>query len=612
MATIDISVQDRVATSDQRHVVNDFSIQVATVNGSGSQSANTVLLRSIFQMGIPVSGKNLFPSNIAGLPTWYTIRASKDGYIARKKEIDFLVAMNVETAQEDVMSLPAGAACVYDEPLNLSALRSDITFYPVPFDKLVTPVCPEAKLRRLVKNMIYVGVVDALLGIDIKESEKALVKHFAKKKKAAELNTAAINAGHDYAKATFTKNDPFYIAPMNQNQGKLIIDGNAAAALGCMFAGVTVVTWYPITPSSSLVEQLIDYLKEYRIGPDGKATFAVVQAEDELAAAGMVFGAGWAGARSMTSTAGPGISLMAEFVGLGYYAEIPGVFFDIQRVGPSTGLPTRTMQGDILACAVLSHGDTKHILLLPSSAEECFTMAGEAFDLAEKFQTPVFVMSDLDLGMNNWMADPFPYPDKPIARGKVLNEEDLKRLGSFGRYKDVDNDGIPYRTLPGTNHPAASYFTRGSGHNEKAQYSERPDDYVRNMDRLIKKFNTARSFVPGPVLEKGGKSKIGIIAYGTTHWAMVEAYDQLNKEYQLKTDYLRLRAYPFSQEVHDFIRQHDRVYIVEQNRDGQMFELIKLDIPADQVVKLHSVRHYNGLPVDARSLTDDIIAQEGR
>ncbi len=612
MATIDISVQDRVATSDQRHVVNDFSIQVATVNGSGSQSANTVLLRSIFQMGIPVSGKNLFPSNIAGLPTWYTIRASKDGYIARKKEIDFLVAMNVETAQEDVMSLPAGAACVYDEPLNLSALRSDITFYPVPFDKLVTPVCPEAKLRRLVKNMIYVGVVDALLGIDIKESEKALVKHFAKKKKAAELNTAAINAGHDYAKATFTKNDPFYIAPMNQNQGKLIIDGNAAAALGCMFAGVTVVTWYPITPSSSLVEQLIDYLKEYRIGPDGKATFAVVQAEDELAAAGMVFGAGWAGARSMTSTAGPGISLMAEFVGLGYYAEIPGVFFDIQRVGPSTGLPTRTMQGDILACAVLSHGDTKHILLLPSSAEECFTMAGEAFDLAEKFQTPVFVMSDLDLGMNNWMADPFPYPDKPIARGKVLNEEDLKRLGSFGRYKDVDSDGIPYRTLPGTDHPAASYFTRGSGHNEKAQYSERPDDYVRNMDRLIKKFNTARSFVPGPVLEKGGKSKIGIIAYGTTHWAMVEAYDQLNKEYQLKTDYLRLRAYPFSQEVHDFIRQHDRVYIVEQNRDGQMFELIKLDIPADQVVKLHSVRHYNGLPVDARSLTDDIIAQEGR
>src|SRR5258708_7114662 len=612
MATIDISVQDRVATSDQRHVVNDFSIQVATVNGSGSQSANTVLLRSIFQMGIPVSGKNLFPSNIAGLPTWYTIRASKDGYIARKKEIDFLVAMNVETAQEDVMSLPAGAACVYDEPLNLSALRSDITFYPVPFDKLVTPVCPEAKLRRLVKNMIYVGVVDALLGIDIKESEKALVKHFAKKKKAAELNTAAINAGHDYAKATFTKNDPFYIAPMNQNQGKLIIDGNAAAALGCMFAGVTVVTWYPITPSSSLVEQLIDYLKEYRVGPDGKATFAVVQAEDELAAIGMVLGAGWAGARSMTSTSGPGISLMAEFVGLGYYAEIPGVIFDIQRVGPSTGLPTRTMQGDILKCAFLSHGDTKHMLLLPSSVEECFSMAIEAFDLAEKFQTPVFVMSDLDLGLNNWMARPFAYPEKPLDRGKVLSEDDLKRLGGFARYKDIDGDGIPYRTLPGNSHPAAAYFTRGSGHNEKAQYSERADDYVRNMDRLARKFETARSFVPAPVKEIAETSKIGIIAYGTSHWALTESCDQLRKEHNLQADYLRLRAYPFNQDVHEFIKNHDRIYVVEQNRDAQMFQLLKLDVAPDQVVKLRSVLHYNGLPIDARSVTDEIISQQNK
>ncbi len=612
MATVDVTLQDSTAHSPGHgRVVNDFSIQVATVNGSGSQSANTVLLRSIFQMGVPVSGKNLFPSNIAGLPTWYTIRASKDGYIARKKEIDFLVAMNVETAKEDVMSLPAGAVCVYDEPLNLSPLRSDITFYPVPFDKLVGPVCPEAKLRRLVKNMIYVGVVDALLGIDLQESEKALVKHFAKKKKAEELNTAAIHAGHDYAKATFTKQDPFYVERMNENQGKLIIDGNAAAALGCMFAGVTVVTWYPITPSSSLVEQLIDYLKQYRIGPDGKATFAVVQAEDELAAAGMVFGAGWAGARSMTSTAGPGISLMAEFVGLGYYAEIPGVFFDIQRVGPSTGLPTRTMQGDILKCAFLSHGDTKHILLLPASVEECFSMAMEAFELAEKFQTPVFVMSDLDLGMNNWMADPFVYPEEPINRGKVLGEDELKRLGSFGRYKDVDGDGIPYRTLPGTNHPAAAYFTRGSGHNEKAQYSERPDDYVNNLDRLSRKLETARHVVPAPVKETNGGSKIGVIAYGTTHWAVIEAYDQLRQEYDVEFDCLRVRAYPFSPEVHDFINAHDRVYVIEQNRDGQMFELLKLDIAAEQIVKLRSVRHYNGLPVDARSLTQEMMAQEG-
>jgi 2-oxoglutarate ferredoxin oxidoreductase subunit alpha len=609
--TIELGVKEKAALTQQPgRKINDFSIQVATVNGSGSQSANTVLLRSIFQMGVPVSGKNLFPSNIAGLPTWYTIRASRHGYIARKKEIDFLVAMNAETAQEDVMSLTPGAVCVYDEPLNLSGLRKDITFYAVPFDKLVAPVCPEAKLRRLVKNMIYVGVVDALLGIEREESEKALVKHFATKKKAAELNTAAIRAGYDYALATFTKQDPFWIERMNANQGKIIVDGNAAAALGCMFAGVTVVTWYPITPSSSLVETLIEYLKEHRIGPDGKATFAVVQAEDELAAVGMVLGAGWAGARSMTSTSGPGISLMAEFVGLGYYAELPGVIFDIQRVGPSTGLPTRTMQGDLLCCAFLSHGDTKHILLLPSSVEECFSMAVDAFDLAEQFQTPVFVLSDLDLGMNNWMAQPFKYPEKPIARGKVLDEEDLKKLGGFARYKDVDGDGIPYRTLPGTDHPAAAYFTRGSGHNEKAQYSERPNDYVNNMDRLARKFETARKFVPAPVAEVSGTSEMGIIAFGTTHWAMTESCDQMLREHNIAADYLRLRAYPFSQEVHDFIKNHDRVYVVEQNRDAQMFQLIKIDIAADQVTKLRSVIHYNGLPIDARSVTEAIVFQE--
>jgi 2-oxoglutarate ferredoxin oxidoreductase subunit alpha len=609
--TVDLGVQERSAKGfEPGRNINDFSIQVATVNGSGSQSANTVLLRSIFQMGVPVSGKNLFPSNIAGLPTWYTIRASKHGYIARKKEIDFLVAMNGETAREDVMSLAPGAVCVYDEPLNLSALRKDITFYPIPFDKLVAPVCPEAKLRRLVKNMIYVGVVDALLGIEISESEKALAKQFGKKKKAAELNKAAVRGGYDYALTTLTKQDPYWVERMNENQGKIIVDGNAAAALGCLFAGVTVVTWYPITPSSSLVETLIEYLKEYRIGPDGKATFAVVQAEDELAAAGMVLGAGWAGARSMTSTSGPGISLMAEFIGLGYYTELPGVFFDIQRVGPSTGLPTRTMQGDILSCAFLSHGDTKHILLLPSSVEECFSMAVDAFDLAEQFQSPVFVLSDLDLGMNNWMAHPFKYPEKPIARGKVLSAEDLKQLGSFARYKDVDGDGIPYRTIPGTAHPAAAYFTRGSGHNEKAQYSERPDDYVNNMDRLARKFETARKVIPAPVQEITGSSKVGIIAYGTTHWALTESCDQLRKEHNIAADYLRLRAYPFNQDLHEFIGNHDRVYVVEQNRDAQMFQLIKLDAEPDQVVKLRSVVHYNGLPIDARSVTDAIISQE--
>ncbi len=469
MATSDLAVQEAPQRVEPRRMVNDFSLNVATVNGSGSQSSNMVLLRGIFQMGIPVSGKNLFPSNIAGLPTWFTIRANKDGYIARKKEIDFVIAMNPETAKEDVMSLGAGAAVLYDEPLNLGSLRTDLTFYSAPFDKLVATVCPEAKLRKLVKNMLYVGAAAQLLSIDMAQIEKALRKQFKKKQKAADLNWGAVKAGYDYAATTFTKADPFSVEPMNKTAGKIIIDGNAAAALGCMFAGVTVVTWYPITPSSSLCEQLIDYMKRFRVGKDGRANFAIVQAEDELAAMGMVLGAGWAGARSMTSTSGPGISLMSEFAGLAYYAEIPGVIFDIQRVGPSTGLPTRTMQGDLLSTALLSHGDTKHILLLPSSVEECFTMAGEAFDLAEKFQTPVFVMSDLDLGMNNWMSDPFPYPEKPLQRGKVLTKADLEKLGGIARYKDVDGDGVGYRTLPGTDHPKAAYFTRGSGHHEQAQ-----------------------------------------------------------------------------------------------------------------------------------------------
>ncbi len=611
MATTDVAIREVPGQPLQKRVVNDMSIQVATVNGSGSQSSNSVLLRSIFQMGVPVSGKNLFPSNIAGLPTWYTIRANKDGYIARKKEIDLLVAMNPETAQEDTMSLAPGAVVLYDEPLNLRALRNDLTFYSVPYDKLVATVCPEAKLRKLVKNMIYVGVAARLLNIDMAEIEKAIRKQFARKAKAADLNFNAARAGYEYAVNTLTKQDPYWITRMDKNEGKIIIDGNSAAALGCMFAGVTVVTWYPITPSSSLVESLIDYMKQYRIGKDGKATFAIVQAEDELAAIGMVLGAAWAGARSMTATAGPGISLMAEFAGLGYYTEIPAVVWDIQRVGPSTGLPTRTSQGDILFTAVLSHGDTKHIMLFPSSVEECFTMAGGAFDIAEHFQTPVFVMSDLDLGMNNWMSDPFPYPEKPLNRGKLLSKEDLDRLGGFARYKDVDGDGIGYRTLPGTDHPGAAYFARGSGHNEKSQYSERADDYSNNMERLNHKFETARKFVPRPEVYTG-KSKIGIIAYGTSHWAIVESRDQLRKEYNLEVDYLRIKAYPFTREVHDFVEKHDRVYLVEQNRDAQMLSLLKLDISPERITRLRSIAHIHGLPLDARSVTDEIIMMEGK
>jgi 2-oxoglutarate/2-oxoacid ferredoxin oxidoreductase subunit alpha len=601
---------DPLVHAAPRRIVNDFSIQVATVNGSGSQTANLVLLRSIFQMGVPVSGKNMFPSNIAGLPTWYTVRANKDGYIARRKEIDFLVAMNPETAKEDVLALEPGTAVLYDEPLRLSALRSDLVFYPVPFDKIVATVCTDAKLRRLVKNMIYDGVLSRLLGIEMPEMDKALRKQFGRKAKAAELNLGALDAGSAYAAEHLEKRDPYWVERMDKTAGKVLIEGNAAAALGCMMAGVTVVAWYPITPSSSLPETLIAFMRKYRMDKaTGKATFAIVQAEDEIAALGMVVGAGWAGARAMTSTSGPGISLMSEFAGLAYYAELPGVVFDIQRVGPSTGLPTRTAQGDILMTATLSHGDTRHILLMPSSVEECYAMSMDAFDLAERFQSIVFVMSDLDLGMNTWMSDPFKYPEKALDRGKVLDAVTLQRLGGeWGRYKDVDGDGIPYRTVPGTGMPA--YFTRGSGHNERGQYSERPDDYQNNVDRLARKFETAKQYVPKPVVDDAG-GEVGLIGYGTSHWAIEESRDQLSREAGLTTSYLRVRAYPFTQEVEQFIARHTRVYVVEQNRDGQLRALLKLDMPVEYVARLRSVLHYNGLPIDARSVTDDVLVQEG-
>jgi 2-oxoglutarate/2-oxoacid ferredoxin oxidoreductase subunit alpha len=613
MSTLEVAPALSTPGQQGRALINDFSIQVATVNGSGSQTANTVLMRSLFQMGIPVSGKNMFPSNIAGLPTWFTIRANRHGWIGRRKEIDFLVAMNPETAREDAMKLDGGAAVVYDEPLQLNTLRSDLHFYPVPFDKLVAGVCPDAKLRKLVRNMIYDGVVAQLLSIDMEEIRKALVKQFGPKKaKAAELNWGACQAGFEYAAKTFTKTDPCSAERMNATAGKIIIDGNAACALGAMFAGCTVVTWYPITPSSSLVESMIGYMRRFRRDPEnGKATYAIVQAEDEIASIGMALGAGWAGARSMTASAGPGISLMSEFIGLGYYAEIPAVIFDVERVGPSTGLPTRTAQGDILKNALLSHGDTRHPMFFPCSPEECFTMSMDAFNFAERFQTPVFVMLDLDLGMNNWMADPFAYPEKPIDRGKVLSAEDLERLGSFGRYLDVDGDGIGYRTLPGTNHPAAAYFTRGSGHNEKAQYTEREDDYVNNVDRLARKFETMRAFVPEPVVHLADGASIGFIAVGTSEYAVRESCDQLLGEYNISASYLRLRGYPFTPALEDFIRRHDRVYVVDQNRDAQLLSLMRLEFDPELIAKLRSVRYYGGLPLDARTVTDEIVKQEG-
>ncbi len=610
MSPSDVAVQETPVASPTDRLVNDFSIRVATVNGSGSQTANLVLLRSIFQMGVPVSGKNLFPSNIAGLPTWFTIRANKDGYIAAKKRVDLMVAMNAETAREDVLSLEPGTAVVYDEPLDLSSLRDDVIFYSVPFDKLVAGICTDVKLRRLVKNMIYDGVVGSLLNIDLAEMEKALQKQLGRKPKAVLLNKGALDAGFQYAAENLEKQDSLVVEAMDKPDDLILIEGNAAAAIGSMMAGVTVVTWYPITPSSSLVETLIGLLQEHRIDKEtGKATFAVVQAEDEISALGMAIGAGWAGARSMTATAGPGISLMGEFAGLGYYAEVPAVIFDVQRVGPSTGLPTRTAQGDLLTTAFLSHGDTRHPMLFPSTAEECYSMAIEAFDLAERFQSPIFVMMDLDLGMNTWMSEPFDYPTTDLDRGKVVDEEVLEQIGKFGRYRDVDGDGIPYRTIPGDEMPA--YFCRGSGHNEWAQYSERPDDYQQNMDRLARKFETARNWMPAPVVDINRKALIGIIAFGTTHWAILESRDELRAEADLQTSYYRLRAYPFRTALASFIERHERVYVVEQNRDAQMLSLMKLDLPVELTGRLRSVLYYAGNPIDARTVTDSILIQEG-
>ncbi len=610
MPPSDLAAQPAEAAPAAPRLVNDFSIQVATVNGSGSQTANLVLIRALFQMGIPVSGKNLFPSNIAGLPTWYTIRANRHGYIGRKKEIDVLVAMNAETAQEDVLALDAGAAVVYDEPLKLDALRNDLVFYPVPFDRLVAPVCSDAKLRRLVRNMIYDGVLARLFSIDLEEMRKALRKQLGKKAKALALNEGALDAGFAFAAEHLVKRDPYAVERMNETAGKILIEGNAAAALGCMMAGVTVVAWYPITPSSSLCETLIDYLRKYRMDPEtGLPTFAVVQAEDEIAALGMVIGAGWVGARAMTSTSGPGISLMSEFTGLGYYAEVPAVIFDVQRAGPSTGLPTRTAQGDLLSTSVLSHGDSRHPVLLPASVGECYQFAIDAFDLAERLQTPVFVLMDLDLGMNTWMSDTFPYPEGPIDRGKRLTPEKLEQLGAWGRYRDVDGDGIPYRTVPMDGLP--SYFCRGSGHNDRAQYSERPDDYALNLDRLARKFETARRLVPTPDIFDDPEATIGLIAFGTSHWATLEARDQLSSEAGLRSAYLRLRAHPFTPEVEAFIARFDRVYVIEQNRDGQLLALMRMDLPLALASRLRSIRHYNGLPIDARTIAMAVRQQEG-
>jgi 2-oxoglutarate ferredoxin oxidoreductase subunit alpha len=593
-------------------IINDFSIQVATVNGSGSQSANLALMHTIFQMGVPVTAKNLFPSNISGLPTWFTIRVSDAGYEARKAEIDFLVALNPQTAKEDALSVRPGGVLLADAALELKGLRKDLQFYEVPFSKLAEQVSSDFRIKKLLANMIYMGVVAQLLSLDFNEVQKAIHKQFKNKAKAAELNITAARVGFEYSAANLTKNDPFRVERRLKTQGKIIIDGNGAAALGAMFGGCTVVTWYPITPSSSLIEHLRDYMQKYRMDPEtGKATFAIVQTEDELSAIGMVVGAGWAGARAMTATSGPGTSLMSEFAGYAYFSEIPAVLWDVQRLGPSTGLPTRTSQGDFLSNYFLSHGDTRHIMLIPATAKECFQFAQEAFNLAERFQTLVICMSDLDLGMNNWISEEFEYPEFiPMDRGKVLSEKELAETGNFSRYLDVQGDGIPFRTIPGNNHPLAPYFTRGSGHNTRAEYSERPEDYASLMERLARKVRSASLSVPVPMIDET-HTAIGIIAYGSSHSAVIECRDQLRIEHGIETDYLRIRALPPAAEVSRFMESHERVYIVEQNRDGQMRAILSMEFPESKN-NLRSVLHYTGIPMDARFITNSILKQENR
>jgi 2-oxoglutarate ferredoxin oxidoreductase subunit alpha len=604
-----ISPDSSLQAEETKTLINDFSIEVATVNGSGSQTANNVLLRAIFQMGVPVSGKNLFPSNIAGLPTWFQIRANARGYVARKHDIDLMICMNPETAKEDVLKLPPGATVIFDEPLKLNTLREDLAFHAVPFQQIVAASCPEPRLHKLVKNMIYVGVAANMLGIDLLEIKGAISKQLKGKQKAIELNENAVQAGSDWADANLPPQDRLRVIRDHQTEGMLIMDGNAACALGAMFAGVTVVAWYPITPSSSLVEKLSDYADRFRIDREtGKRNIAIVQMEDELASAGVVIGAGWAGARAMTATSGPGISLMSEFIGLGYFAECPSVFVDVTRMGPSTGLPTRTSQGDIGITAKCSHGDTYHICLYPGSMEECFQFTYLAFDLAERFQTPVFVVSDLDLGMQNWITKPFAYPADAFDRGKVLSAEQLQEVQDWGRYKDTDGDGICCRTIPGTPGGKGGYFTRGTGHNPYAGYSEKPEDWQSNIDRLLRKFLGAKSAVPSPVLQSTG-SKRGILAIGSSDPAIVEARDVLLETFHKDTDYLRIRALPFTEEVASFLRDMTMVYVVEQNRDGQLASLLR-DFFPEHAIKLRSVLHYDSTAITAQTVVDQIIARE--
>jgi 2-oxoglutarate ferredoxin oxidoreductase subunit alpha len=594
-------------------IVNDLTFQAATVNGSGSQSANLVLTRAIFSMGIPVAPKNVFPSNIEGQPTWYQLRVSAGGWQARKGAPDVLAARNPQTWLDDLRAVRPGGAVVHDETFPLTGARVDVDYFPVPFARLARARIQSDSLRKQLTNLIYVGVTAGLLGIPFEALVTGIERTLPSKPRAWPANIEAARIGHEYWQEHFSDRRIRHTlrAMPGRTDGMILVDGNQAAALGCVMGGCTVAAWYPITPSSSLCESLMGYADRYRTDPrTGERRIAIVQAEDELAAVGIAVGAGWAGARAMTATSGPGISLMAEFTGLAYYAEVPLVIFDVQRLGPSTGLPTRTSQGDLAFVHGLSHGDTRHPVLLPGTVEECYDFAQRAFDLADRFQTPVFILSDLDLGMNLWMSRPFAYPERPFDRGKVLTVQDLERLqGEWARYRDVDGDGIPYRTLPGTDHPAAGYLTRGSGHDDDARYTESPEAYRRTMDRLARKHETARDAVPAPVTELAPGSRVGIIAYGSSHHAVVEARELL-AERGVPVSYLRLRALPVAAGVADFVARHERVHVVEQNRDGQLRDLLTVHLPPALSGRLRSIRRYDGQPLAADAITNPLLQME--
>lgn len=604
------AVSTGIANQDQ--VVNDFSITIGTVNGSGSQTSNLTIMRSIFKMGIPVSGKNIYPSNIQGMPTWYTIRVSKDGYLGRVPEPDIVIAMCPESFEEDVDRLPSGGVLIYDQGIRKDIGRDDIIRYPLPVRKLVRASDAPRNLRDYVANMVYVGALVHFLKLDINKVRQALDYHFSGKEKPVSINYQVIQSTVEWCAENIDKEDPYRLESMEVTKKSKLVNGNEAAAIGAAFGGVQFIGWYPITPATGLADMLKVYLPKLRKDPEtGRNTFAIVQAEDELAAIGMAIGAGWGGLRSMTSTSGPGLSLMSEFVGLAYFSETPIVVWDVQRVGPSTGLPTRTSQGDVIMAHYLGHGDTQNILLFPGSAYECFEFGWKSFDLAERLQTPIFVLSDLDLGVNQWITEEFEYPDIEMDRGKVLWEEDLEeRGGEWGRYLDVDGDGIPYRTVPGNKHPKSAWFARGTGHDEYARYSEDPEDFHQNMERLQKKYETARTLVPEPVMDEVEGAEIGILAYGSTDPAVQEAQDYL-QDRGIPADYLRLRAIPFTSSVREFVKNHHRIYVVEMNRDGQVHKLLSLEVP-EETHKLVSVAKVDGLPLTAEWILGEIINVEGK